>query len=148
MNDKLIETNKLIEPNKLIKMIEPNKMIEMKVITNEYKLDFLFQNNNNKNPLEKVVTNEYEKRLYDYYQSAEELIVLVKKRILLITNYFKLENTIDKIDLVEFYSEDLFPFIKQQISCVYNRMKEHKEVIFKDWNVYNKILNNLILQYG
>jgi hypothetical protein len=119
-------------------------MIEMKTITNEEKLDILFKNN----PLlEKVITNEYEKRLYDYYRLAEELLLLIKKRILLITNYSKLENTIDKIVLVEFYSEDLFPFIKQQIICVYKKMKEHKEVIFKDWDVYNKILNNLILQY-
>jgi hypothetical protein len=123
-------------------MIE--NMIEMKTITNEEKLDLLFKNN----PLlEKVITNEYEKRLYDYYRLAEELLLLIKKRILLITNYSKLENTIDKIVLVEFYSEDLFPFIKQQIICVYKKMKEHKEVIFKDWDVYNKILNNLILQY-
>jgi hypothetical protein len=119
-------------------------MIEMKTITNEEKLDLLFKN---KNPLlEKAITNEYEQRLYDYYRLAEELLLLIKKRILLITNYSKLENTIDKIVLVEFYSEDLFPFIKQQIICVYKKMKEHKEVIFKDWDVYNKILNNLILQ--
>lgn len=125
-------------------MNEYMNMIEMKTITNEEKLDLLFKNN----PLlEKVITNKYEKRLYDYYRLAEELLLLIKKRILLITNYSKLENTIDKIVLVEFYSEDLFPFIKQQIICVYKKMKEHKEVIFKDWDVYNKILNNLILQY-
>jgi len=125
-------------------MNEHMNMIEMKTITNEEKLDLLFKNN----PLlGKVITNEYEKRLYDYYRLAEELLLLINKRILLITNYSKLENTIDKIDLVEFYSDDLFPFIKQQISCVYKRMKEHKEVIFKDWDVYNKILNNLILQH-
>jgi hypothetical protein len=89
MNEKMETMNEKMNEN----------MIEMKTITNEEKLDILFKNN----PLlEKVITNEYEKRLYDYYRLAEELLLLIKKRILLITNYSKLENT--KVARILYYN--------------------------------------------